>query len=64
MRGRARTETLAEIGLFVDEDFGRNDRAEWHEHLQQIVVGKFLRQVVNKKVGTVGSCNGTDGCYE
>ena len=56
------TETLAEIGLFVDEDFGRNDRAEWHKHLQQIVVGELLRQVVNKKVGTVGSCNATYGC--
>ena len=50
---RLHTEALAQIGLFVDEDFGRDDTSKRHEHLQDILVSKLLGQVVNEQVGSL-----------
>ena len=46
------TETLAEVGLFVNEDLGRDDVSEGHEHLKEILVTKLLGKVVDKQVGS------------
>lgn len=45
------TETFAEVGLFVDENFGRNHVSEGQKHLQQVLVSELLRQVVDEQVG-------------
>lgn len=47
-----RTEALAKVCLFVDEDFGRDHISERHEHLQYVLVSKLLGQVVDEQVGT------------
>lgn len=47
------TKALAQIGLFVDEDFGRDHVSKRHEHLQKILVPKLLGQVVDEQVGTL-----------
>lgn len=49
------TEALAKVCLFVDEDFGRDHISERHEHLQYVLVSKFLGQVVDEQVGTFGT---------
>lgn len=36
------TKTLAKVGLLIYEHLGRNDVAEWHEHLEQILISKLL----------------------
>ena len=50
------TEALAQVGLFVDEDFGRNHVPERHEHLQDVLVTKLLGEVVDEQVGPFGTC--------
>lgn len=50
------TEALAQIGLFVDEHFGRNDISKRHEHLQNVLVPELLRQVIDEKVCPFWSC--------
>lgn len=47
-----RTEALAQVGLFVDEDFGGDHVSERHEHLQDVLVPEFLGKVIDKEVGT------------
>ena len=50
-----RTEALAKVCLFVDEDFGRDHVSERHEHLEYVLVSKLLGQVVDEQVGTFGT---------
>ena len=50
--GGTRTKALAQIGLFVDEDFGRYHISKRHKHLQDILVPKLLWQVVDEEVGS------------
>lgn len=50
------TEALAQIGLFVDEHFGRHYVSKRHEHLQNVLVPELLRQVINEKVCSFWSC--------
>ena len=47
------TKTLAQIGLFVNEDFSRDNISKRHEHLQNVLVSKLLWKVVNKEVCTL-----------
>jgi hypothetical protein len=47
------TETFRQIGLFIDEHFGRENVAERRKGLPQVVVTEFLRQVVNKQIGAL-----------
>ena len=49
------TEALAQVGLFVDEDFGRDHVPERHEHLQDVLVPELLGQVVDEQVGPLRS---------
>lgn len=51
----SRTEALAKVCLFVDEDFGRDHISERHEHLQYVLVSELLGQVVDEQVGTFGT---------
>jgi hypothetical protein len=44
------TKALAQIGLFVNEDFSRDNISKRHEHLQNVLVAKLLWKVVNKEV--------------
>lgn len=44
------TKALAQIGLFVNEDFSRDNISKRHEHLQNVLVSKLLWKVVNKEV--------------
>lgn len=44
------TKTLAKVGLFVNEDLGRDNIAERHKHLQQILITKLLWQMVDEQV--------------
>lgn len=44
------TKALAQIGLFVDEDFGRDHVSERHEHLQDVLVSKLLGKVVDEQI--------------
>lgn len=53
-----RTEALAKVCLFVDEDFGRDHISERHEHLQYVLVSKLLGQVVDEQVGTFRTWGG------
>ena len=46
-----RTEALAKVRLFVDEDFGGDHVSKRHEHLQYVLVSKLLGQVVYEEVG-------------
>lgn len=46
------TEALAQVCLFVNEDFGRDHVSKRHEHLQDVLVPKLLGQVVDEQVGT------------
>lgn len=50
------TEALAQIGLFVDEHFGRHNISKRHEHLQNVLVPELLRQVIDEKVCPFWSC--------
>lgn len=50
------TKTLAEICLFVNEDFSRDDISKGHKHLQQVLVSELLGQVVDEQVGTFWTC--------
>lgn len=50
------TKALAEICLFVNEDFSRDDVSKGHKHLQQVLVSKLLGEVVDEQVGTFGTC--------
>jgi len=47
------TETFTQISLLVYEDFGRDDCAEWKEHLQEILIRKLLWQMINEQVGAI-----------
>ena len=47
------TKALAQIGLFVNEDFSRDNISKRHEHLQDVLVSKLLWKVVNKEVCTL-----------
>lgn len=47
------TKALAQIGLFVNEDFSRDNISKRHEHLQNVLVSKLLWKVVNKEVCTL-----------
>lgn len=47
------TKALAQIGLFVNKDFGRYHISKRHEHLQKILVPKLLGQVIDEQVGTL-----------
>lgn len=47
------TKALAQIGLFVNEDFGRDHISKRHEHLQKVLVPELLRQVVDEKIGAL-----------
>lgn len=47
------TKALAQIGLFVNEDFSRDNVSKRHEHLQNVLVSKLLWKVVNKEVCTL-----------
>ncbi len=47
------TKALAQIGLFVNEDFGRDHISKRHKHLQKILVPKLLGQVVDEQVGAL-----------
>lgn len=40
---RHKSEAFREIGLFVDEYFGRKDVAEWQKGREEVSIGKFLR---------------------
>lgn len=51
------TKALAEIGLLVNEDFGRNDISKGHKHLHEILVTKLLGQVVDEQVGAIRAWN-------
>lgn len=44
------TKALAQIGLFVNEDFSRDHISERHEHLQNVLVSEFLGEVVDEEV--------------
>jgi hypothetical protein len=48
-----RTEALALIGGPIDEHFGADDVAEWQEHLHQLGVAKFLRQMVDEQIAAL-----------
>ena len=50
------TKALAQIGLFVNEDLSRNNIPKWHEHLQNVLVSKLLREVINEKVCSFWTC--------
>lgn len=50
------TKTLAEICLFVNEDFSGDDISKGHKHLQQVLVSKLLGQVVDEQVGAFWTC--------
>lgn len=50
------TKTLAEVCLFVNEDLSRDDISKGHKHLEQVLVSKLLRQVVNEQVGPLWTC--------
>lgn len=50
------TKTLAEICLFVNEDFSRDDVPKGHKHLEQVLVSKLLGQVVDEQIGTFRAC--------
>lgn len=58
-----KTKALAQIGLFVNEDFGRDHISERHEHLQDVLVPKFLGQVIDEQVGTLWPCREEKGEY-
>lgn len=47
------TKALAQIGLFVNEDFGRDHISKRHKHLEKILVSKLLGQVVDEQVGAL-----------
>lgn len=47
------TKALAQIGLFVNEDFGRDHISKRHKHLQKILVPKLLWQVVDEQIGAL-----------
>lgn len=49
------TKALAQIGLFVNKDFGRDHISKRHKHLQKILVPKLLWQVVDEQIGTFWS---------
>lgn len=42
------TKTLAEIGLLIDKNLGRDDIPKRHEHLQQVLVPKLLGEVIDE----------------
>lgn len=44
----ALTEALALIGSSVDEDLGADDVSEGHEHLHELCISEFLRQMVDE----------------
>ena len=44
----ALTEALALIGSSVDEDLGADDVTEGHEHLHELCISEFLRQMVDE----------------
>lgn len=50
------TKTLAEVCLFVNENFSRDDISKRHEHLKQVLVSKLLGQVVDEQIGTFWTC--------
>lgn len=47
------TKALAQIGLFVNENFGRDHISKRHEHLQKILVPTLLGQVIDEQVGAL-----------
>lgn len=47
------TKALAQIGLFVNEDFGRDHISKRHKHLQKILVPELLWQVVDEEIGAL-----------
>ena len=47
-----RTETLGQVRLLVDKDFGRQNVAKGRKGLAQVRVPKFLWQVIDEQVGT------------
>lgn len=47
------TKALAQIGLFVNENFGGDHISKRHEHLQKILVPTLLGQVIDEQVGAL-----------
>lgn len=47
------TKALAQIGLFVNKDFGRDHVSKRHKHLQKILVPELLWQVVDEQIGAL-----------
>ena len=52
------TEALALAGRLVHEHFGAEHLAKGHEHLDQLCIPEFQRQVVNKKVAAIRAQHG------
>ena len=47
------TKTLAQVCLLVYKNLGRHDIPKGHKHLQQVLISKLLRQVVDEQVGSL-----------
>ena len=53
----ALTEALAQLRLFVDEDLGGDDVAEWQKRRDEVSIAKLLRQMVDKQIAALGAFN-------